>query len=1357
MNTQSLLRGPARPDLIKPETLASLIRQSADHYKNKTALIFGDDHLTYVQLDRWSDRIAAFIAQQGIGNGQAIGVWHTRGLELHAVILGIAKSGAAYVPLDREMPEERLQTVMQEVGASACFSDGNPTLNCPVFKVPSFPKADEQFEVPAGPHPDDRAYVLYTSGSTGKPKGIPILHRNICHLIRSEQSVINIQPEDKVYQGFSVSFDMWCEETWISLLAGATIWVADATTAKSVDELSDVLRNNQITILHAVPSLLAVMDDNIPTLRLVNAGGEACTPAVLNRWSKPGKNIFYNSYGPTETTVTSTMAPLNPGDAISIGGPLPNYDLAVVDDDFNLLDYGQQGQLVISGPGVCEGYVNRPELTREKFLTKPATLSGMNGDTIYLSGDAVVMQPDGRIDFHGRLDDQVKLRGYRIELGEIEAKLSELPGVSAAAVALKKDAAGQDQMAGFVTLKAGATFIEHDARTALSTVLPAYMVPLVIVVLDAMPRLSSGKIDRKSLPVPELFLQMEAREPFAIDPNAPLAERVMVALSNIFPGREITPEMDFFNDLGGHSLLAASFTSMLRQQAAVDHASLKDVYTQRPLAKLIDTWEQAAGRQEQTEQEQPIFNQIPPLRYFLCGLAQGVSLLFIYSLFAIQIFVPYLGYYYVVARTESGRTDRGIAIIVALLLYCVVPPFISFLGIGLKWLLLGKVKEGDHPLWGWYYFRYWLVKRVLDLAPAQFMNGTPIYPIYLRLLGTKVAKDAQLSAITIGAHDLAEIGADASLSSGVVLDNVTVERGLIRFSKITVGDHAYIGSNAVISGGSQVKAWGELQDLSYLSAGQVIAEREVWKGSPAEKTHVAAEYELPQPLASSQIRTGKYGALYTLLLVIFPVVVLLPLLPIIEILNYLDLQAPDYNFNYFIHVPLLTLLYIVLYALETVALSRLLVWGIKPGVYPIYSKTYVRKWLSDQLIAVALIVLHPIYATVFISFFFRLLGAKIGKNTEISTASNVTHTMLEIGDESFIADAVTLGEEDIRGQRLILNRTKIGNSSFVGNSALIPQGYQLGDNMLIGVLSVPPTAAQLEAQPAGDWFGSPAIALPKRQSSGDYPASLTTKPSWQRKLARGLVETIRIILPETVVICCSVLFIAYCHDLVKDRTVLQVLMQMPKLPFYYLFYMGMPALLITAIIKWVTVGVYKASQKPMWTHHVWRSEAITTTYEALAVPFMLDFLKGTPFLPVALRLFGVNIGKRVWLDTTDITEYDMVTIGDDAALNEDCGPQTHLFEDRVMKIGSVHIGARTSIGTRTIILYDSVIGDDVTLKPLSLVMKGEQLAPGTQWEGSPVRPAVPSKTNIVLAKSAELLSLPEQEPKLATQGNYCLL
>jgi non-ribosomal peptide synthetase-like protein len=216
------------------------------------------------------------------------------------------------------------------------------------------------------------------------------------------------------------------------------------------------------------------------------------------------------------------------------------------------------------------------------------------------------------------------------------------------------------------------------------------------------------------------------------------------------------------------------------------------------------------------------------------------------------------------------------------------------------------------------------------------------------------------------------------------------------------------------------------------------------------------------------------------------------------------------------------------------------------------------------------------------------------------------------------------------------------------------------------------------------------------------------------------VEFIRILIPETVILICSILFIAYGHDLVVDDPWWEAVLLMP---FYYLFFMGLPAFLVTVALKWLTVGIYKPEQKPMWTSKVWRSEAITSTYEALSVPFLLDFMKGTPWLPIILRLMGVKTGKRVWLNTTDITEHDMVHIGDDTALNEDCGPQTHLFEDRVMKVGPVKIGKRCSIGARTIILYDSEIGDNVNVDALSLVMKGENLQSDSNWGGSPVRPA----------------------------------
>jgi len=1313
LNQISILKGTDRPDFIRDETLADIFRQTAKKYSVKTALIFGDQSLTYQELDRWSDAIAANLAKKGIKRGDKVGVWHKRGLELHAAIIGIVKAGAAYIPVDREIPAERVETIFTEVEASAYVSADLLNVDIPMFEIRPQPEKDKIIQIPEGPEPNHIAYVLYTSGSTGKPKGIPIGHRQICHLVRSEQSVINIRDTDRVYQGFSVSFDMWCEETWISYFAGATLWVADNTTSKAIDELSDVLNREQITVLHAVPSLLAVIEDTIPSLRLVNAGGEACTIQVLNRWSTPNR-IFYNSYGPTETTVSATFALLKPGDPITIGDPLPNYNLAVVDEKLNPLPFGERGELIISGPGVANGYVKLPQLTQEKFVLKTAALADLPGDKIYRTGDAALIKEDGSIEFLGRFDDQIKLRGYRIELGEIEVKLSSLQDVSAAAVAVKKDSSGQDQLVGYIVTEGGIELEENLLRLELAKVLPSYMVPATIVQLPEMPRMPSGKVNRKALPTPQSLLENvpnQAEE--ALDMNAPLADRLLNMLRKTFPNKTIDLSMDFFDDLGGHSLLAAGLVSRLRREGGVPKASLRDIYLHRPLEKLVDVWDKQTPVDKKPERR---FNPVKPIRFYTCWLAQTLALGIIYSFFAVQIFIPYLGYYYV----EQDTGHLGYAILTALAMFCFVPVLFSLTSIGTKWLVIGKIKEGDYPLWGSYYFRWWFAKTVQRLLTVQFLNGTPLYPLYLKMLGMKIAPDAQLSDFTMGAEDLITIGSDVSISSNVNLNNVVVEDGLFKLRSIVLGDHAYIGTSSIIAGGAVMEPWSELQDLSYLQQGKTIRTGEVWSGSPATLKETKSLSDFPQPLTVSNQTRNKYKVLFSLSLLLFPFIILLPLLPAIITINKLDNASGDYDFTYMVIVPTLAIVYILLFALETIAITRLLQRNIKPGKYPIYSLTYFRKWFTDQLMSINLIVLHPIYATVYVSAFFRALGAKIGKNTEISTASSVTHPLLKIGNGSFVADAVTLGESDVRGQQLILDYTEIENNSFVGNSALIPQGYKLQSNMLIGVLSIPPEKKEQEQNQAKDWFGSPAIALPRRQESNPFSAELTTNPHVTRFIARGVVEFIRIILPETAIIIFSIFFIAYTHDLLTENPWWKIILYFP---LYYLGFMGLPAFFTTVILKYVLVWKFKAQQKPMWTWSVWKSEAITTTYEALSIPFLLDYLRGTPWLPLAMRILGVKVCKRVWMNTTDITEFDMVSLGDDVALNEDCGPQTHLFEDRVMKVGTVKIGARSSVGAGTIILYDTEIGTDCKIDALSLVMKGERLATGTDWTGSPVQPA----------------------------------
>lgn len=1307
---KSILCGLNLPQLIKEETLANIFSASVLLHKDKPALIFNNLQIAYAQLNHWSNAVANSMIKQGLSNGKVIGLWHKRGLDLHVAILSIVKAGCTYIPVDYDMPLERVQAIFTEGNVNAYFGDKDVELEIQNLEVVELPLEEVSLK-PVNYSSATNAYILYTSGSTGKPKGIPITQKQICHLVRSENEIIKITANDIVYQGFSVSFDMWCEETWISYLAGAAIVVADATTSKAIDELSDFLRKNKITVLHAVPSLLAVIDDDIPSLRLVNAGGEACSNNVLKQWAKKGRD-FYNSYGPTETTVTSSMICLRAEDEITIGHPLPNYNYAVVDENLNVVPVGTEGELVISGPGVGAGYINLPELTAQKFVAKPMGEIDLPGERLYKTGDAVIISEAGKVIFKGRFDDQVKVRGYRIELGEIESQLSSLNTITNAAVAIKKDAYDQDELVAYVQLNNGSVFNPEGLREALLKTLPVYMIPNIFVEITTFPRLPSGKINRKELPTPAEFLEKKQAIHYQINEADTISVKILSALSNLFPGKAITLSTDFFNDLGGHSLIAANFVSVLRKEGKINSISIKDVYLNRPIGKFIEAL--ALNNTDSTKNENEAFNPIKPLRYYLCFLGQIITLPLILSFFAAQLYIPYLGYYYAQVKQENHFISFGVSI----LLFCLISPLMTLISIISKKLIIGKYKAGEYPLWGSYYFRYWLVDSLNKLVNLNLFNGTPLYNLYMRSMGLKLGKNVHLSAFDCGAPDLIEIGDCTSISSSVMLNNIVIENGLLKISSIKIGDHCYIGTSSVVNGNCKMENQSELKDLSCLSYGQVATEGGIYNGSPACLVKQKTKAEYSKATIISKRRNTTFSIIYLLLLLIFPFAVLIPFFPGLVTLYELDQLAGDYQFYYLFLTPLISVVYIAIFILQTVFFSRLLLGKIKPGKYSVYSGTYLRKWLVDQFCDLSLFILHPVYASVFISGYFRALGAKVGKRSEISTASNITPQLLTIGNESFIADAVNLGESDVRDNYLILEKTSIGNKTFIGNSALVPQGSALGDNMLIGVLSIPPDAEELKQNNAKDWFGSPPIAMPGRQKSETFDDSLTFNPSKTTYFKRAFVESIRVIVPITFILCSSWLFISYIHDVILDDAWYMFIFY---LPIYFLGFIGIPAFLFVVILKWLFVGKYKSKQKPMWSMGVWLSEGITSTYEALAVPYLLDYLQGTPLLPMCLRLLGIKIGKKTCLFTTDFTEFDVIKIGNDVAMNKDCGPQTHLFEDRIMKIGEIRIDDQSSIGTRSIILYDTVIGKNVKLNPLSLVMKGENLSDDSVFEGCPIK------------------------------------
>jgi amino acid adenylation domain-containing protein len=502
--SESVLVGQPLSECIRSELLTDIFATTVARLPHKIALSDGKQKLTYGELDQKSNQVAHILHQAGIGPRDFVGLWMKRSLDLHIALLGILKAGAAYLPFDAEAPPERISTSLQDCGAKVMIAhqellEGGLTWAGPSLAWEGLPTAHvskKPLEA-LDATPDDPAYAIYTSGSTGQPKGIVVSHRNVCHWVRAENHILRVTQEDLVYQGFSLAFDMSVEEIWPAFLVGASLWVAPSELIKAMDRLPQVLSQAGVTVLHAVPTLLALLDQDIPSLRLINLGGEACSASLVERWARPARRML-NTYGPTETTVTATWAECQPGQAITIGQPLPNYLAYVLDENLRPLPRGEAGELYLGGPSVTAGYIGRPELTATKFIANPFASTVQQSPMLYRSGDQVYLDDDANLVFNGRIDDQVKVRGYRIELGEIEAQLTAMPAVKAAAVAVKPNAMGMDQLVAYVVSRQGDTWDTATIKAELTARLPAYMVPSLYIPVKCYLLWLVGKLIEKN-------------------------------------------------------------------------------------------------------------------------------------------------------------------------------------------------------------------------------------------------------------------------------------------------------------------------------------------------------------------------------------------------------------------------------------------------------------------------------------------------------------------------------------------------------------------------------------------------------------------------------------------------------------------------------------------------------------------------------------------------------------------------------------------------------------------------------------------------------------------------------------------
>ncbi|HTB64047.1 MAG TPA: Pls/PosA family non-ribosomal peptide synthetase, partial [Opitutales bacterium] len=1166
-------------------------------------------------------------------------------------------------------------------------------------------------------------------GTTGKPKGVLITHRAIRHFVATEGAIMGITEKDVVAQSASLSFDLSLEEIWLSFAAGATLQVVNKEMLQLGAELGRALAREKVTVWSCVPTLLALQEGDMPGLRLIIVGGEACPPDLVRRWARPGRRMV-NTYGPTETTVTATWCDLVPGKSVTIGRPLPNYTTYVLDESLRPVTPGESGELCIGGPGVATGYLNRPQLTAEKFIPNPFARPGAPDPVLYRSGDLVRVNVEGNIEFLGRIDSQVKIRGYRIELSEIEAVLLDVGKLRQVAVAVHSAQSGADpQIVAYLVPREGDKPDISDLRDKCRARLPAYMVPAIFQVQAGLPVLPSGKIDRKNLPTPFVIPSSAASpERKSAAPEKGVERMLHEIWIGLFAPTSVSVDDDFFLDLGGHSLRAAALVSKLRALPEFAHVSMRDIYAHPTIRKLAAHLSATSPRGAKGAAA-GAFQSVPWWRYGLCTFAQGLALVPIFALYSIQLLIPYMTYAVITSSDydwlpENPWQARFFAIVASLAVFLATIPAIFLLSIILKWLVLGRTKPGVYPLWGFYYFRWWFTLRLLGVVPTDYLTGTPLLAIYLRLLGAKIGPGVHLDTDSFDAPDLLDIGEGSSICTGAALLCSRIENGLLKIAATTVGRGCHVGNGSVVAAGSVLRDRAHLGDLSLLPSGGIIPANEMWCGSPAAKVGIVPP---APPLAPLNVRIA-HGLVFAALFFIFPLLSIAPIFPGMILLTEIDQMTSGYD--WLLLSPLLALVFIAGTCLEIATLKWLVVGEVQPGKWSVYSNYYVRLWFVDKLMDLSLETVNSLYATLYLNPWFRLLGATVGVRAEISTASSVSHDLLELGDESFIADAVMLGVPSVRDGVLELGQTKIGKRAFIGNSALVPAGCAVGEEVLIGCLSVPPTDEAQATTKGSSWFGTPAIQLPRRQHTLQFDEASRFKPTRKLLSQRMIIEAVRVLLPVTVYVAMNSLMIAIVLQMHPIYGLLGVAWRFPFLD------MGLAGAVALGVVlfKWLVIGRYRPVEKPLWSRYVWRSELVTSAYENIAVPLFCEHLQGTPFINWYQRLLGAKIGRRVYAETADITEHDVVSIGDDAALNMDCGIQTHLFEDRVMKISSVAIGPRCAVGAGAIVLYDSKMEADAQLDDLSMLMKGETLPSGTAWQGSPARRrAAPAGKSLVYA------------------------
>ncbi|MGB7604620.1 MAG: amino acid adenylation domain-containing protein, partial [Lutisporaceae bacterium] len=581
-------------DYPREKTINQLFEEQVDKTPDNIAVEYENTKLTYNELNAKANDLAIILQNKEVEADSIVGIMIDRSLDMIIGIMATLKAGGAYLPIDPEYPKDRIEYMLSDSNTKILLTQSHLAKDMEfegeTIIIEDIAYSAEGSSVTKINKATDLAYIIYTSGSTGKPKGVMIEHKSVVNLAYSQINQFKVNEKDRILQFSTICFDASIEQIFIALLSGAALILVNKDTILDIQAFEEYIIKHEVTHIHAVPTFLSNINYRKEyKVKRVVAGGDICPINLAKYWNEHCD--FYNEYGPTETTVTSIMLLAKniteETNNLSIGKPINNLQIYILDKNKNLQPTGIPGELYIAGDCLARGYLNREELTAERFIENPFAL--VHGEKMYKTGDLASWLPDGNIEFLGRLDNQVKVRGFRIELGEIETRILSYEGIEEAIVIAREEEGGNSYLCAYIT--GIREFTISELREHLAEELPEYMIPAYILQLDKLPLTTNGKIDRKALPEPDgsinTGVEYEA-------PSNEIQEKLAEIWSEVL-GIEKVGINDNFFELGGHSLKAINIIAKINKELNVS-VPLREMFktpTIKGLASYVEGTKQS--------------------------------------------------------------------------------------------------------------------------------------------------------------------------------------------------------------------------------------------------------------------------------------------------------------------------------------------------------------------------------------------------------------------------------------------------------------------------------------------------------------------------------------------------------------------------------------------------------------------------------------------------------------------------------------------------------------------------------------------------------------------------------------------